>query len=277
MKKYLIMLCGLAMAFCLNSCGGGDGDGEKTSKPATKPLNITVFIDLSDRVTRDNVVPSQPERDTAVVNLLVDYFINRCVEQKIVPCKDCMRVLFYPTPNNPAIVGWASDLKVDLSTEKVGEKRKVLAAMKNKFDASLNNIYKEVLGSKEWLGCDIWAFFSGKKVDVQCMKDGYRNILIILTDGYLYYAPNKVKQGDAYSYVLPETLKNPNSSLIVKRKGLKDLEVLVLEVNPYAPDQKPQLFSVLETWFTGMEVGKLDIVETDITPNVQPYIEAFLK
>ena len=86
-----------------------------------------------------------------------------------------------------------------------------------------------------------------------------------------------MKAGEAYSYVLPQTLAVPGSSLICKRKGLSDLEVLVLEVNPYSPAQRDRLFDVLTTWFTDMEVGKLSIVQTDLPSNVAPYIENFLK
>lgn len=273
MKRFIYPA--LLMMLCLNGCGGG-GSGAKADK--VQPLNLTIFVDLSDRLKRDNVVPSQMERDTAIINFIIDRFVDVCVEQHIVSASDRMRVLFYPTPTNGAVVKWAADLSVDMSATDRSEKKLVLRGMKAKYDASLANIYNEALAGKEFPGCDIWGFFSNKKVDVQCRKAGYRNVLVILTDGYLYHESNKVKEGAAYSYVLPQTLKVPNSSLIVRRTGgLEDLEVLVLEVNPYATAERDRLLSVLETWFSEMGVGKTCIVETDILSNVKPYIEAFLK
>lgn len=282
LKKFSIKLIGLSLlTLCLISCGGGKESEPigSVSKPLTenavKPLNLSVFIDLSDRVVR-NQVPSQMERDTAIINLLVDRFIVGCVNQKIVPAQDRMRVIFYPTPSNGAIVNWAANLEVDMSTLQPAQKREELLSMKKRFNESLGNIYDHVLSTQDWVGCDIWDFFSSKKVDVQCIKQGYRNVLVILTDGYLFYALNKVTEGNAYSYVLPQTLKVANSSLIVKRNGLEELEVLMLEVNPYSPAQKDRLMTVLETWFTQMGVSKLSVVETDIISNVRPYVEAFL-
>lgn len=271
MKQYIIPTLLMLCLGVLIGCG-------KPPKPkATQtPLNLTVFIDLSDRVIRD-LVPSQVDRDTAIINVLIDYFIDACVESKIVLSKDRMRVLFYPTPANDTIVKLAANLEVDMSTIPAAGKKKYLIGMKDQYDKSLASIYDEVLSKENWEGCDIWGFFSDKKVDVQCIKDGYRNALVILTDGYLYHEGNKVEEGTAYSYVLPQTLKVPNSSLIVRRtSGLGDLEVLMLEVNPYTTTERNRLLPVLETWFSGMGVGKVSIVETDVTNNVKPYIDAFI-
>ena len=281
-KHSLPLICLSILTLFLISCDGRTKESMAENSVSIqpegttpKPLNLSVFIDLSDRVVR-TLVPSQMERDTAIINCLIDHFVVGCVNQKIVPSKDRIRVLFYPTPSNGAIVNWAANLEVDMSTLKPAQKRQELLDMKKNFNESLCNIYDHVLNTQDWVGCDIWDFFSSKKVDVQCIKQGYRNVLVILTDGYLYYTPNKVKEGNAYSYVLPQTLKVPNSSLIVKRNGLEDLEVLMLEVNPYSPTQTERLMDVLETWFTQMGVTKVSIVETDILSNVKPYIDAFL-
>lgn len=45
------------------------------------------------------------------------------------------------------------------------------------------------------------------------------------------------------------TLKNPESSLIVKRNGLEDLEVLMLEANPYETPDINKMKEVLDDWF----------------------------
>ena len=66
-------------------------------------------------------------------------------------------------------------------------------------------------------------------VDQICVKPDARNIMVILTDGYLFHENNKIKKDNAYSYILPQTLDNPQSSLIVDREGKLDkLEVLLL-------------------------------------------------
>ena len=282
MKRYLTIFTAVVALLCFYACktdGGTTGDtgggGNVVKSPV--PLNITIFLDLSDRLDRQ-MVPSQMERDTAIIHKLIEHFKNHCVEEKILPARDHIKVVFYPAPQNPNIVQWANNLEVDMGKmPKNGSKKKALLDMKGQFDTSLSAIYKETLDAKQWIGCDVWDFFSNKKVDVQCIREDYRNIIVILSDGFFYYAPNKIKVGNSFSFVLPQTLAVPGSSLICKRKGLSDLEVLVLEVNPYSPAQRDRLFDVLTTWFTDMEVGKLNIVQTDLPSNVATYIEDFLK
>lgn len=282
MKKILLAATALAavLIVVVLACSGGSksegSDGEdSTTVAANKPLNITIYLDLSDRLTRD-LTPSQMERDTAIISYLADNFINNCVQNGILQSKNSMRVIFYPTPNSSEIVAKANDLDVDLASLQGAAKKKSLVSMKEKFSSTLSDIYDETLKAKNWIGSDVWGFFSDKKVDVQCMKKDYRNILVILTDGFLFDVNNKQKQGDAYSYILPQTLAVPNSSLICKRDGLQDLEVLMLEVNPYDQTKKDQQIQILDDWFKAMGVGNFVVAETDIPSNTKKVIDHFL-
>lgn len=291
--KYIAIIITVAYAILLTSCGGNTskGDQEKPQDHADerpfeggvtpkedqeKPLNISIYLDLSDRIERD-LTPSQLYRDTALINMIIDKFIKQCVDDHIIKTKHRIKIFFYPTPKNPGIVEWASNMEVDMGALKPADKKVVLNAMKDQFDEALSHIYSETLANKNWVGSDIWGFFSDKRVDELCIKDGYRNILVILTDGYIYDVNNKRQEGKAYSYVLPQTLSVEGSSLISKRKGLGDLDVLMLEVNPYVQSQKDKLLSVLQNWFNSMEIGNLKIVETDLPTNTKIYIDNFFK
>lgn len=170
----------------------------------------------------------------------------------------------------------ASGLNIDLTKTEVGMKKSLLKSMKTQFQANLEQIYNDAIKEHKWVGSDIWGFFSNKTVDNLCVREGYRNILVILTDGYLYHAENKVVDGNSYSYVLPQTLELNNSSLIVKRKGLSNLEVLMLEVNPYSPKQHDALIAILEKWFQGMGVEKFVVSETSLPVNTAVYIDNFV-
>ena len=87
--------------------------------------------------------------------------------------------------------------------------------------------------------------------------------------------------GKAYSYILPQTLAVEGSSLIDKRNGeLKDkgIEVLMLEINPYQPNQRDKMVKVLENWFSAMGVEKFVVAETDANlTNTQTIIQSFLE
>lgn len=281
--KNITLIITVAFALMLIGCED-DGNGKKdksteqqeqqTEKP--EPLNISIYLDLSDRITRD-LTPSQMERDKIIINMIIDKFYNRCVDDRIIGTKHHIKVVFYPSPDNKDIDDWAKDMEVDMAKLKAPEKKEALTEMKGKFGNALTNIYKETIDEKNWVGSDIWGFFSDKKVDELCMREGYRNILVILTDGYLYDANNMQKEGNAYSYVLPQTLAVDGSSLICRRKGLGDLEVLMLEVNPYNIEERNKMLPVLEGWLTNMEVGKYKIVETDLPNNTAVYIDNFFK
>lgn len=276
----------------LTSCGGGtksnQNSGDKNTdngvvSKSDQPLNISIYLDLSDRLTRE-LTPSQKDRDLAIVGHIIDYFKAQTSGPKIMQSKNNIKVFFYPAPNSSDIATLAEELSVDMDKYAGVDKRIVLdghgdkLGIKDKFTKNLTAIYDKTIEANKWPGCDIWDFFSNKNVDTQCIRDGFRNILIILTDGYLFDEKHKVKDGDAYSYVTPVTLKNPNTSLIVKRTGLDNLEVRILEVNPTDINHRDQLKKVLENWLEGMGVKpeNITVSETDLPTNTKTIIDSFL-
>lgn len=269
-------IVGFIMLFA--SCSGKSDDNTAAEEPRNPmPLNISVYLDLSDRLTRE-MTPSQMERDTAIIDHLVDLFIKHCIDSgKIINSTNHFQVFFYPAPNNSQIAQLARGLNVDLAKTDLKHKKVELMQMKERFHNNLSQIYTDAISDKKWVGSDIWGFFSNGEVDKLCIRKGYRNILVILTDGYLYHIGNKIKEGSAYSYVLPQTLAEESSSLIVKRGGLQNLEVLMLEVNPYTADQRNKLIPVLEAWLRGMEVGKFVVSETALPVNTEVYIDSFME
>lgn len=279
MKKrfFFSTIIAIILLLCGYSCVGSDGGNTNDSIPETKPLNISVYLDLSDRLKRD-LTPSQTERDTAIINHLIDIFIDDAViNGKIANSKNHFQIFFYPTPKNSEIATLAKGLNVDLEKTDVKNKKVILTDMKSQFGKSLASIYSDAISATDWTGSDIWGFFSNKKVDDMCIRDGYRNILVILSDGYLFDANNKIKDGNAYSYILPQTLAIPGSSLIIKRDGLNDLEILMLEVNPYDQKQRSALIEKIQNWVSGMGVTKFVVADTDLPVNIEHTIDHFFK
>lgn len=284
-----IALVTIISLLCLGTGCGTDGergtDSTKIKDSIQKqnqedlPLNISVYLDLSDRLTRPLNGPNQSDRDTAIINHIVDKIIEHAQDLKIVKCKDNFQIFFYPTPNITSISTIAKNLHFDFSNVDKKDKKRMMIDMKNNVEKGVSAIYNEALQAGNWEGSDIWGFFSNKKVDEYCIRKGYRNIIIILTDGYIFHQNNKQKEGDAYSYILPQTLANPNSSLLVKRNGLTDLEVMVLEVNPYEDKQRDLIEEKLKNWFEGMGItnGKFVMADTDLPSNTEHVIDNFLK
>lgn len=252
---------------------------ETETEKVDKPLNISIFLDLSDRITRD-ITPSQMSRDTAIVANIVDFYKSHTLGPQILQAKNSLKVFFYPIPDIPEVAKLADELKVEMDNmPKTVARRERLESMKQQFLSNLNTIYSKTLEAKKYPGCDIWDFFSSKKVDEYCIQEGSRNILIVVTDGYLFDERHKIQEGNAYSYVTAATLKNPNSSLIVKRDGLGDLEVMMLEVNPLDINHRDHLIAVLNEWLTGMGIKKenIKISETSLPTNTKTIINNFLK
>lgn len=282
MKKHLL-LCAVPLFVSLISMSCNNSDSccskstEETNEKEIPSLNISIILDLSDRIIRDNITPSQMSRDTAIVAFFADWFKEQTLGPQILKSKNRIKVLFYPLPKRDEIATWAEELSVDMSNFKPVDRRKKLENMKDIFLRNLSQIYNKTLEEHNFIGCDIWDFFSNKKVDQLCIEPDARNIVIIITDGYLYQANHTLKEGHAYSYILPKTLAIPESSLIIKRKGLENLEVLMLELNPYQPTQRNKLVEVLKNWFRDMGVKKFIVAETDVPTNTKIIIRNFLK
>ena len=275
----------LAFASCVGTGSNKTEQPNEIASQSDKPLNISIYLDLSDRL-KSGLTPSQKERDLAIVGHIVDYFRVQTVGPKILQSKNNIKVFFYPAPNSSEIATLAEELSIDITKYNGVERRVVLdgdatqgkPSLKESFNKNLSAIYDKTLVENQWPGCDIWDFFSSKNVDTQCIRDGFRNILVILTDGYLFDEKHKVKDGNAYSYVTPTTLKDPKASLIVKRTGLENLEVRILEVNPTDINYRDQLKTVLENWLKGMGVKEENITvsQTDLPSNTQTVINRFL-
>ncbi|MBQ7691766.1 MAG: hypothetical protein IJT30_11350 [Muribaculaceae bacterium] len=274
--------------------GGGGGDDSKESSctrdtttinPGPTKLNINILLDLSDRIVKPD--SNQVARDTAIVGHLADWFTAQC---KSWECGDdaglqyaphAIKVLFYPAPQDTSVAALAAALVIDGNKLKTGtkEKKEAIIHARDSFNKNLGKIYDLAKQQGQFHGSDIWAFFANGDVDIQCVREGYRNLLVIITDGYLYEHNHRILNGNESNYITDPVLSNPNSKLITDRtdtiKG--DLEVLVLEVNPHNPQQLPRMKSLITQWLTDMGVKKAEVWQTQLPVNTQTVIDEFLK
>ena len=245
--------------------------------PTIIPLNLSIYLDLSDRIKPNGTEAlSQKEKDIAIVDYLANYIKNRAVKQKIIPCRDRVKVFFYPEPVDAKVALLSEKLELDLGTTPMKEKKPKLNSFTNEFKNSLEQIYSSTIQTSRWLGSDIWGFFN-KPIDNYCIKSGYRNILVVLTDGYIYHVSNKRSDGNCHTFVLPQTLKDKSSCLIAERTGLDDLEVLMLELNPNPPTDQQKMEQVITDWLKNMGVQNCYVGETDVPSNTKMIIEKFLQ
>lgn len=262
-------------AFAMQRCEGCT-EQTKATPPAIKAINISVFLDLSDRLTT-NMLLAQKEADLEIIDHLCDYFRSQSIGNKLLTSKNKMKVIFDPIPKGVSgINAIATNLNIDLAKVSAANRIVTLNGMKQTFRDNLEPLYDNTLNTKNWIGSDIWSFFSSDKVKKQCIAENSRNVIVILTDGFIFHKDSKKKVGNAYSYLLSQTLTN-KSPMIVDQSGLEDLEVLVLEVHAENAQRTQNMKKILTDWFTGMGVQHVEIAEADLIPNTKTIIDGFLK
>ena len=254
--------------------------GDETSNK-DKPCNITIFIDLSDRIVNDGQ-PDQREKDMAIVGNITDWFREKTRNDQhgLQKSTNRIKVLFYPTPQNATMTQCADCLNLDVQKCPQGKgRRERVMGVKETFQKNLKQVYDEAIQANNFPGCDIWGFFTNGKVKDLCIEKGYRNVLFILTDGYILDEQTMVQEGDISNYISSKILNNPNATLKVGINGLDNLEVGIFEINPVNPNHLPKMKSMLEDWLVGMDVQKEDItiVETDLPATTKSYIDKILE
>jgi len=312
--KSLINL--LFISVIILSCNSSDSSTKENKKeiddnPSLSPItstskqyNINILWDLSDRIdpTINPASPQHSERDIEIIKSVTGIFKKDMEKKGAYKAKSKMRIFFTPTPSDPAINTIARNLVFDLSAytgDGANKKKKeVYDSILQRVSENTSKIYELTIQSnktkKQWDGSDIWRFFKNDVKDY-CIEpnNDYRNILIILTDGYIYHKDSRDKQGNKTAYILPEVLKpfrNNNNwkdvfskgdyGLISTRSDLQNLEVLVLEISPskeYKNDEDI-LKTYLGKWFEDMGISKENYAShnSDLPEYTRKKIEQFL-
>lgn len=191
------------LASLITGCGqapsGADPQSKKDEFPlikssAEKDLNISVLIDLSDRInsSQDKRQPRQAERDINIINILSAAIKKNVAAHGSFKAKARYSVYFHPEPANKNIRDIASQLSVswvgsnDMQQAKQNKIR--YQQLEGNFAKGLKDIYQLADNASSYPGSDIWRFMKDE-VKIKCIETdtGYRNILVILTDGYMYY------------------------------------------------------------------------------------------
>ncbi len=293
MKKTVFAFLTLGISLFSSCVSEVDGNGKGTEESveiSTKQLNVTILLDLSDRIIATDT-PNHTERDLAIVSNVVKYFKEDMRAKGAYMAKGKIQVVFSPAPSNSTIASLAKTLVVDLGPMDNKTKKYYYDNMDSIFTSSLRKIYDMSIQSNSWVGCDIWRFF---KDEIDLYKDDdYNNIFIVVTDGYIYHQSSVMQQGNRYSYLLPNLIRskgldNPTKCLdiiatqdlgfIATRKDLNDTKVLFLELNPNS--SRPSDFDVMKEflgkWCSEMGVQKYACYKTALPVQTEKAIKKFL-
>lgn len=307
MKKTAIAMCCLLVVF--NACLSDKKSKDESSNDRLKienseialeceshlrkrkddNLNISILLDLSDRID----LPRQQSKDSSYVLSLAKEFNNHISKKKLGLLYDKIEVFFEPTPINPKINELTDDLKV--SYVKGISKTKWMPQTLERYGNLPSQIYEQARNSSKkegYPGSDTWGFFKNHVKDY-CIEECRRNILVILTDGYLYHEANLRRKGNQTSYLTPqllaqlklnkpqwhEEIQNRNLGFIPATNGLEDLEVLVIGIqsqnakNPYAQEI---IETYWQTWLAKMNVKKYKTKSADLPSHIEKVIADFI-
>lgn len=303
MKNIVKNILFLTLIFSLLNCckdeppktnGKTDSEIQKAkidSEQISKNLNISILIDLSDRISPEKYPnPSMEyfQRDLGYIETISKSFETALSKKPIRQTNDQMQVFFEPEPEDTEINSLAKNLKISFTKDNTT--KKTLEEIEPIFKKNSEKIYNIAVQNKQFVGSDIWKFFKNKVKDY-CIKDKHRNILVILTDGYIYHKDSKFMEGNKSSYLTPELIKSfglgsdfektfeeKKLGLIPANSNLENLEVIVLGINPSKnnPFEGDIIKLYWKDWLKSMGVKKFYLKEADLPSNLDPVIQKII-
>lgn len=297
MKKYFYLVLFTATPIILLLAPGCNTETQKqkttTLAPKhTKNLNLSIFLDLSDRIDPKkypNETMEIYQRDLGYIKSMAEAFQSHVNKTKISSMNETMQIFFEPEPKSKEINDLAKRMRFVFDKSTVTPDK--IASITPTYVSSAEKIYQVAISENKFIGADIWSFFKNKVKD-QCILPKHHNVLVIITDGYMYHQENKLKVDNKTSYLNPELISSAklNHSNFAQRmddakigfipatSGLQDLKVLVIGINP----QKGKAFEedvikkYWEDWFTQMGITDFEIKGIDLPTYMDTIIKKTL-
>lgn len=299
MKNYFYMLIGLVLVAIFCDCSDNKSKKERTivsqnvsANSASQNLNISVFLDISDRIdprTHPNATMEYYERDLGYIQSIEKAFVTHVSNKKVVLINDALQVFLDPAPADKEINQLLTGLRISLNKDNVS--KEMITSIGTTYSEYCEKIYKLAIENNNFVGSDIWGFMKNKVKDY-CIKPESRNILVILTDGYIFHKDNKIKEGNRSSYITPATIRQlglmnadwkskfdqKDIGFITANKEINDLEVLVLGINPAknSPYEQDIIEAYWKKWLDEMGVKKHDVKFADLPVNMNGIIGKFI-
>lgn len=255
-------------------------------------LNISILMDLSDRISPEkypNEAMEYYQRDVAYIESVASALNTHLRNKRVRAMNDRIQLYFDPEPNNNDINNLSKQLKFHV-TRSVAS-MELLDKIQASYRSKPREIYELAIKDNEYVGSDTWRFFKNK-VDDYCLEEGFRNILVVLTDGYIYHRNTLLSEDGKTSFLTPQKIRNLglNTSkwkehykekgygFIPINKDLSNLEVLVLGINP--SEKNPYELDVIQQywsdWLESMGIEKYDIKEAALPSDMEEVIHEFI-
>ena len=294
MKNNLKLLTFILFFLLFQSCKKNEGEGnpEKITKDFSNNLNISILLDLSDRISPTKFPNQTMEyylRDVGYINSVAEAFKKHLSTKKVRQADDKIQLFFDPAPFNPKINKISNDLKMEINRNNISKEE--IKKIKEKYTSESLEIYKLAIKDNNYVGSDTWKFFKNK-INDYCIEENYRNILVVLTDGYIYFKNTKIQEGNMTTYLTPEiiranelnnvnwskTMINKKIAFIPANTDLSKLDILVLGINPNTKNvyEEDVIKAYWTNWFETMKVKRYEIYSSELPSNMDKVIEKFI-
>lgn len=297
MKLYIYII--VALALFLFACKG-DTKNEisetKTIQDKAKKgdvnLNISLLLDLSDRIDTTKYHNEALEfylRDVGYIESIANSFVEHLRVKRMLAMDDKIAVFFDPVPQNPKIDKISESLKFHVTRSNAS--LDLFEDIKNTYKSKSREIYEQALSDGKYVGSDTWNFFKNK-VKSFCIEENSSNLLIILTDGYLYHENNLRKEGNLSTYLTPqfirtnklndsnwkERFEGDGYGFIPASGNLENLQVLILGINPGKGNvyEDDVIKAYWKEWLEEMEVGYYEIRNSELPSDMDKIIRDFI-
>ncbi|MCP2027786.1 hypothetical protein L1276_002946 [Flavobacterium sp. HSC-32F16] len=295
MRKITLRISMSLLLILFFSCKEDSKNDEKETvvkSSVSENYNISILIDLSDRISlkkNPNSTMEIYQRDLGYIKSVSEAFTQHLKSKRMRQIDDKMQLFFNPEPENSEINSISKELRI--SVNKDNASKKLLNSINNTYSSKTASIYESAIKDDKYIGSDIWNFFDSKVQD-QCIDKGFRNILVILTDGYIFYEGTQIKEGNLSSYLTPQLIKQnglntndwqkkfnkENFGFIKTNADLSNLEVLVLGINPSKnnPFEEKIIKAYWTKWLSEMHIKHFEIKNADLPSNMDKIIKDFI-
>lgn len=297
-KLIIVILCIILTYSCSNKkekdpVAEVSKEISSTSKKKSKEnLNISIVLDLSDRINpKKYPEPSMEfyQRDLGYIESVAKTFENHIRGKRTNKINDKIQLFVEPAPSDSELNQKIATLKTQF--DKTNATKEEILKTAKKYIEICNNIYETAITDDTYVGSDIRGFFKNKLQDY-CVEEGYKNVVVVLTDGYVYHKDNITKEQNRTSYLTPKTIKNfklntsnwkeklqtKDYGFLPLNQNLENVEVLVLGVNPNKknPYEEDVIKEYWKKWLTEMNVKKFQIKRADLPIHINDVINDFI-
>jgi len=260
--------------------------------PVAENYNISILLDLSDRISPEknpNPTMEYYQRDLGYIKSVSEAFTKHLKSKRIRQINDKMQLFFNPEPKDPEINSISQKLRIAI--DKNNASKDLLNSINSNYASQTSKIYESAIKDNNFTGSDIWSFFDTKVKD-QCIENGDRNILVILTDGYMFYDSTIMTEGNRTTYITPKLIKkngmntkdwekkfqDQDFGFIKAGEDLSNLEVLILGINPSRnnPYEEKVIKAYWTKWFAEMKIKHFEIKNADLPSNMEKIIKDFI-